>query len=105
MTNFPRVLVEERLFYTAPESSGKKLMLRLEQKPLNWMIEAVLKVCKAVELVMDTCAGTQATGRPSLQLSLHHLIIGCEKGLIAVWRRYRQLWKFLLSMVWFYSLT
>lgn len=61
MSNIPRVPAEERLFHPTLESSGKKMMLRPEQKLANWMMYIVSKFCKAGEPVVKICKDTKHT--------------------------------------------
>lgn len=55
------------------------MLLKLEQKPVKWMIELVSKFSKVEEQLMDTCPKTLTTAEASLQLSGHLRHFGCEK--------------------------
>lgn len=79
MNNIMPVTPEEWLFCPELGSSGKKVMLWLEQKPVNWMMDAVSKFCKAGEVIVDTCTGMLATAKACLKLPQHRRFIGCEK--------------------------
>lgn len=50
-----------------------------EQKFLEWMICLVSKFCKAVELVLDTCASTFSTVKTCFHIIEHHRFDGCVK--------------------------
>lgn len=58
MNNNPQAPPKTQLLCAAPGSSGKKIMLRPEEKIVTWMIDVVPKFFKAGELVLTTCAGT-----------------------------------------------
>lgn len=77
--NIPRVPVHERLFNAAPGSSGNKVLLRPEQKSIDWMMDLVSKFTKPGELVVDNCTGTSATAKPCMLLPQHRRFVGCAK--------------------------
>lgn len=60
------VLPEEGFFRPWPGSSSKKMVQRLERKPVNSMTNIVQKFCKAAKLVTDTCASTLCTVKACL---------------------------------------
>lgn len=55
----------EKLFRPVPGSSGEIVMLQPGQKPVNWAMDVVSKLCKAGGLAEDNCAGTLATAKGS----------------------------------------
>lgn len=57
MNNITLVFPEEQISNASSDNFAKDIMLRLEEKSGEWMIALVSKVCKAEELVPNTCAG------------------------------------------------
>lgn len=54
------------------------MLLRLEQKSVEWLTDLVFKLCDAVEPVLNTCDGKFATAKARLQLPERRGDIGCE---------------------------
>lgn len=80
MNNIPRILPKERAFHSLAANSGKKLMLRAEENPVEWMMDLVSKVSRPGELVLDTCARTFVIAKSCLLLPTHRRLVGCEKN-------------------------
>lgn len=53
------------------ECLEKNMMLRLNQKSVESMMDVMSKFFKAGMLVLDTCTSISETGKPSLQLPEH----------------------------------
>lgn len=79
MKNILRVSPEEQLFYPGPKSSSNNMMLRPDQKPVKWMMDVVLKFCKAEELIVSTCVEKLDTANDSFQVLQHRRLVRCEK--------------------------
>lgn len=79
INNIPRVPPKERSSRLEPRSLSGKVMLRQEQKAVNWMMDVVLKFLEALELVLDSFIGMLATSKACLQLLEHRRFVGCEE--------------------------
>lgn len=77
--NISRVPSEELLSGGLTDSLKKNVVLRQEQKSVDWKICLVSKLCNDGELVLDICAGAFAAARVCLQLPEHRRVVGCEK--------------------------
>lgn len=60
-------------------SSGKKVMLRPEQSPVNRIMDVVLRCCKAEEIVVYACPGMLAIAKVCLRLPHHCYLVRCER--------------------------
>lgn len=79
MNNIPRVSPEEIVFCSDPACSGKRMMVRPEQKSASWMMDIMSKFSRPEKLVVDTCAGTMSTAKACLALPQHGRFVGCEE--------------------------
>lgn len=50
---------------------GMIMMRWPEQKSVNWIMDLILKFCKAGKVIVDTSSGTVATAKAVLQLLQH----------------------------------
>lgn len=60
-------------------SSGKKILLRQEQKSMEWMMYPVSTSCKVGDLMRKPFTDTLATTKTCLQLFEVHRLFGCGK--------------------------
>lgn len=79
INNNLRVSLEERLITGPTVGSGKKVLLRLHEMSATCLVDHVYRLHLAVELGLDSCAGTLETEMASLQLPEHHTCVGWEK--------------------------
>lgn len=69
MNNQPCVPQLKRKFSASIKSSGKKMMLRLKHKSVEWIMDLLSRLCKEIMMVVPTCADTSAIAQAPLQLS------------------------------------
>lgn len=79
MNNIAPVPPEEQVLCALTDSPQKKMMLKSEQKSVEWTMDLACKLWNTVDLVLDTCTATLATARACSQLSEHRHFVGCEK--------------------------
>lgn len=63
MSNIPLTSPDDRLYSWLTDTSEEKVLLRPDQKSVNHMMNVASKLYQLRELVLDTDAGTLATGR------------------------------------------
>lgn len=63
---FHELLRMSDYFLPAPGSSGKEVVLWPAQKLINWMMDVVSKVYKAVQLIAKIFLGSLATAKACL---------------------------------------
>lgn len=88
INNILYVPPEEEKFCELVDSSGKKVLVRPDQKSVEWMMDLVFKFCNAGDLALDTCAGTSASVKPCLQLLEYCRPVECEKVLLVLKTRF-----------------
>lgn len=54
------------------------MVIKVDQKSVEWNVNAMLKFCKAGEPVLATCPGTVATSKPCFWLPEHHRFVVCK---------------------------
>lgn len=57
----------------------KTVLLRPEQRSVEWIMDLVTKFCKAKELMLDSCACAFATLKAFLKRPKHRKLAGCVK--------------------------
>lgn len=80
--NVSSISPEERLFSESPGCLEKRLLLRPEQRSVEWMMDLVSKFCKAGGPVLATCASTSATAKAYLQPPEHRRFVGLSSTLL-----------------------
>lgn len=73
--NDSRILSEEQIFSGSTNGLIKKVLQRLLQESVEWIINLASKFCKARALVLDTITGTSASAKACLQLPEHRRFV------------------------------
>lgn len=76
MNNTSRVLPEENIFNDSTDGTENKVILRLEQKSVEWMMDSLSKFYTAKELVLDTWGYTSASAKACLRLPEYCRFLG-----------------------------
>lgn len=79
MSSIPRAPPQEQVFSVTSDIFKNKMILRLDQKLLEWIIDLVSNFSRAGGLVLDIRAGTLETTNASLQLSEHCRLVEREQ--------------------------
>lgn len=74
----PRSPQDEREFQAGFSASFSKLLIRLEQKNMLWMMDIISKFAAPSGLVVDSCAGTFSVAKASMFLAQHRRFVGCD---------------------------
>lgn len=69
MNSIPRAPLEERLSSRLANCSGEKMLLKPEERLVDWMMDFVSEFCEAKDPVLDICASSSLATRACLQLS------------------------------------
>lgn len=78
MNNIPRIPWSEMVFKNQVGTTGRRQMVRPEQKNVSWMKDLVSKFTKPGMTVLDCFAGTLSVGKACLELSQHRRAILCD---------------------------
>lgn len=74
-----RFHTDKYLFRVLADNLGEMMLLTPGRKPVEWMSDLLFMICKDELPVLDTCTGTLASAKTSLQVPEHRQLVAWEK--------------------------